>query len=535
MAKNPWDAIPSLKYNMEGIKDAISIRDALSKYCGINAGNGRKSFNCPSPDHTDKTPSASINTKSHDTQCHCFGCGRNFDVFDLAKIAKGDMKFNELVESVCSDFGLDSREYSNYYEREDLIQRMFHTKDFTFVDIYSRLISIDEQEFLGLHDSNGRNCEITYGVDALEYDLTYFGEPDKESLWANCFQHRMTREKFDEQYQNPDGSRKIIDISRGEAATIMGWFDEGRYVTDENGREHYERYPDHEYLPPYRLAEVWQDDKKGVEELLFGKCAEGYENTLKAMNKLASAIRIYEKKMNVNTEREFVKQYRADRWKDDVSSKELVDTIEKGGDIRPFLKPEYQTDEAQRRIRCFEQYDRLRPRLLLLADKLPEYQRIQDKMLSYVLERQDAYKTLGKAVDGVTLTRNVEIQLIDDAPTAEFQRKYPDLVKIEGMEEIYEQAYKMYIREKALEMGATVEQVDAIYPVPDGWVSPWNDEPKGATPTKNEQSKGTAPAKNEDNSVPKGENPVKNDTAPVPPQGDDVPPQGGNDDGIGID
>lgn len=519
MATNPWDAVPSLKYDMEEIKNAISIRDALSKYCGINAGNSRKSFSCPSPDHSDKTPSCSVNTKSHDTQCHCFGCGRNFDVFDLAKIAKGDIKFGELVESVCADFGLDAREYSNYYERESMIQRIFG-KDFNFVDSYSRLISLDEQEFIGLHDSNGRNCEITYGADALEYDLAWYGEPDKESLWQNVFQHRMTREKFDAQYQNPDGTRKLIDISRGEAASVMGWFEQGRYVTDSDGREHYERYPDHEYLPPYHLAEVWRDDKKGVEELLFGKCIEGYENTLKTMNALASAIKIYEKKMNINTEQKFVEGFADDRWRDDVPASQITDAIRRGDDVRPFFKEQYQSDEAQRRIRCYYQYKSLRPRLLTLADKLPKYQHIQDKMLTYIVERQNAYTVLGKPVDGLTVTNGMNV--INTAPAAEFQRKYPDLVCIEGMEELYEQAYKMYIRKTALEMGADKADLDELYPVPDDWKDPWGVEPKATAPTTDKKE--DANTKKED------------DTAPAPPQGDDVPPQGGNgEDGMGLD
>lgn len=524
MAKsNPWDAIPSLKYDMEGIKDAISIRDALMKYCNINAGNGRKSFSCPSPDHSDKTPSCSVNTKSHDTQCHCFGCQRNFDVFDLARIAKGDVKFGELVESVCSDFGLDARDFSNYYEREAMIQRVFHTKEFTFVDLYSRLINSSEQEFLGLHDSNGKNCEIKYNVDALEYELKWFNMPDKETLWHEIYEHRMKREDFESMYQNPDGSKKIIEISRGEAANIMEWFDAGRYVTDENGREHYERFPEHEYVPPYHLSEMWKDNKYGVEEMLFNKCIEGYENTLKTMNALASAIKLYEKAVNVNAERAFVEKYEQDKWQEGVTYAQILDRIDKGRGVDgarltfDLLKKEYQSDEAQRRIRCFYRYDGLRPKLTALADKLPEYQRIQDKMLSYIVERQNAFTVLGKPVDGMTVQNGM--QVIDTTPAIEFQRKYPDLVHIQGMDDIYEQAYKMYVRNLALEMGADEAELNETYPIPEGWQDPWGNTPKEATTPKEVTAADTN----------KGD-----DTAPIPPQDSDVPPQS-DEDGMGLD
>lgn len=521
MASNPWDAIPSLKYDMEKIKESVSIRDALMKYCGIDAGNGRKSFSCPSPDHSDKTPSCSVNPKSHDTSCHCFGCNQNFDLFDLARIAKGDIKFGELVESVCLDFGLDARDFSNYYEREALIQRVFHTQDFTFVDLYSRLISPDEQEFLGLHDSNGRNCEITYAADALEYELKFMGMPDKETMWHELYEHRMKREDFESMFTNPDGSRKLIELTRGEAARVMGWLDEGVDVTDNDGKTHYERYPEHEYLPPYRLSDLWKDDKAGVEEMLFGKCIEGYENTLKTMNAFASAIKVYEKAMNVNAERAFVQQYEQDKWKEGVTSAQILDVINKGrgvdGEKLTFdlMKEEYQSSEAQRRIKCFYRYESLRPRIAELAEKLPEYQRIQDKMLSYIVERQNAYTVLGKPVDGLTVTNGM--QIIDTTPAIEFQRKYPDLVRIEGMDEVYEQAYKMFIRKKAIEMGADEADVNEIYPVPDGWKDPWDDEPKTTAPNG---------ASNNTNK--------EDDTAPTLPQNDDVPPQG-DEDGMGMD
>lgn len=50
---------------------------------GINP-DSKKNFQCLNPEHNDGTPSMSYDSRRQ--KCHCFGCGADYDIFDLIKI-----------------------------------------------------------------------------------------------------------------------------------------------------------------------------------------------------------------------------------------------------------------------------------------------------------------------------------------------------------------------------------------------------------------------------------------------------------------
>ena len=84
--------------------DREQARDLVKSYLGdylkSKGIDTRNHFRCLNPEHNDKTPSMSYNKKGE--YCHCFGCNRNYDIFDLIGIDYGltDVKdmFNKAYE-----------------------------------------------------------------------------------------------------------------------------------------------------------------------------------------------------------------------------------------------------------------------------------------------------------------------------------------------------------------------------------------------------------------------------------------------------
>ena len=76
----------------------LLLKDYLEKILGIDT---RKNFRCLSPEHEDRNPSMSFNSKNNTV--HCFSCKATYDIFDLVGInynVAGQEKF-DLTEAIC--------------------------------------------------------------------------------------------------------------------------------------------------------------------------------------------------------------------------------------------------------------------------------------------------------------------------------------------------------------------------------------------------------------------------------------------------
>lgn len=74
------------------------LKDYLEKILGIDTN---KNFRCLSPEHEDRNPSMSFNSKNNTV--HCFSCKVTYDIFDLVGInydVTGQEKF-DLTEAIC--------------------------------------------------------------------------------------------------------------------------------------------------------------------------------------------------------------------------------------------------------------------------------------------------------------------------------------------------------------------------------------------------------------------------------------------------
>lgn len=173
---------PYAKYDLDYIKDNITIEDALAKYAGESVRrNG--TVHCPAPNHTDKNPSASV-SKDHKS-CHCFSCNSSFDVVDLAKINYGsETSFSDLCHKVVDDFGLDIYRCSDLAERE-AAKNAPKTKKPEFKEFFP--LKSEELREIGLEGYNGKtlDTEDMYGkeVAAEGYQCPPIRFPSLQQLW----------------------------------------------------------------------------------------------------------------------------------------------------------------------------------------------------------------------------------------------------------------------------------------------------------------------------------------------------------------
>ena len=64
-----------------------TVKGYLEDYLRGKGINTRKPFNCLNPEHPDKHPSMSYDSRNQ--RCKCFSCGVSYDIFDLIRIDHG--------------------------------------------------------------------------------------------------------------------------------------------------------------------------------------------------------------------------------------------------------------------------------------------------------------------------------------------------------------------------------------------------------------------------------------------------------------
>lgn len=79
------------------------LKGHIEDYLQRKGLNTRKPFRCLNPAHEDKHPSMSFYRKGQ--RCHCFSCGANYDIFDLAGIDAGLNTFPEQLKYIAEFYG----------------------------------------------------------------------------------------------------------------------------------------------------------------------------------------------------------------------------------------------------------------------------------------------------------------------------------------------------------------------------------------------------------------------------------------------
>lgn len=95
-----------------------AVREALPQYLANVHGitDLRRNFRCLSPDHEDPTPSMSFDARR--MRVHCFGCGGEWDVFDLAGWDFGAGAFPDRLRAAADAAGVNVGKPSSPYQRK---------------------------------------------------------------------------------------------------------------------------------------------------------------------------------------------------------------------------------------------------------------------------------------------------------------------------------------------------------------------------------------------------------------------------------
>lgn len=92
-----------MKRDIEKYKGYIEI--FLKDYFGVDT---RHNFRCINPQHQDKNPSMSFDKINQ--KAHCFGCGINYDIYDLIMLKFGLDDFNSAYEKAASIYGTNNKQ-----------------------------------------------------------------------------------------------------------------------------------------------------------------------------------------------------------------------------------------------------------------------------------------------------------------------------------------------------------------------------------------------------------------------------------------
>ena len=80
------------------------VKGYLGDYLNSKGINTRKPFNCLNPEHTDRHPSMSYDSKRQ--RCKCFSCGASYDIFDLIRIDYGLSEDIDVFNKAYEMYGL---------------------------------------------------------------------------------------------------------------------------------------------------------------------------------------------------------------------------------------------------------------------------------------------------------------------------------------------------------------------------------------------------------------------------------------------
>lgn len=114
-----------------------TAKGRLEEYLQQKGINTRKPFNCLNPEHTDRTPSMSLDRRHN--RVKCFSCGVSYDVFDLIGIDYGITDQGEQFKKAYELFGIQPDGRSK--PEEDFMPGQNHAKSgqptHTHTDVYT--------------------------------------------------------------------------------------------------------------------------------------------------------------------------------------------------------------------------------------------------------------------------------------------------------------------------------------------------------------------------------------------------------------
>lgn len=80
------------------------VRSRIEDYLQSRGINTRRAFNCLNPEHTDTSPSMSLDRRNN--RVHCFSCGARYDIFDLIGIDYGLTDHKEIFDKGYELYGV---------------------------------------------------------------------------------------------------------------------------------------------------------------------------------------------------------------------------------------------------------------------------------------------------------------------------------------------------------------------------------------------------------------------------------------------
>lgn len=238
--KDKHQKIPMLTYDTKRMNEDIPIREVIASYANIRVTGRGNNIHCPSPEHTDRTPSAKI----YGNVCKCFSCGRRLTPISLAKEYNPQLSFKDVCRKLLDDFGLNIYDYSNLREIENIKNS---NQTHTFYDYFP--VTDKDLKFIGLNNPTGDE-EYTYAVNATDYYMGLVGEIPP------------LVETHDE-----NGKELLINCTHSEAIILGLIVPNAKEIEDKHIEEH-------EYMKIPTIQQLWQDDKIGTEEMIIGKCYE---------------------------------------------------------------------------------------------------------------------------------------------------------------------------------------------------------------------------------------------------------------------
>lgn len=395
-----WDNVPRLEWRTDEIKQQIGILEAVRMYTG-ETPNREKKIHCPDPNHSDKNPSCTVDPKKSNTTCKCWSCtGKGtFDVFDLAGIAKGLDKFNDIAEEVCKDFGIDPYAVSNKAEREDAIRREFgqeETRPTEYREYFP--LSSKELETIGLHDSDGSK-EIFFEVSAADYFIQSlydknaareYGKPaselteDERQAFIDSMPKRIHSKLFD-----ADGKPATVKVSYREVLEL------GEKV---NPEYLYAKYSiegmggtiddkGHAYMAVHKISDLWIADKQGTEEMIFDKCGERTETLNEEIAALAKSRSDYESSHNLEREQKLFELYMNTAFSNSTPIQWTETQKKRVQEFCDYRSDEGEIADRRQELKKVENvYDKMNNLLIRRAEYEAQYGELPDKSASHELQ-----------------------------------------------------------------------------------------------------------------------------------------------------
>lgn len=182
----PLEERRKLRGGIEIIKQGVSIEQVAAEYTELKlAGPNRLLGRCPSPEHTDRTPSFTIFTDSQKFRCFGIGCGLSGDVLDLEEIAGRHGDTWTAMIALAARYGVElpvrSEKWRRWQGEKFAIEDLAET---VRLQVRCRrlfkVMILDSPEIQGIEDPAERREEIRLCWEAFQEGLRDIGRSRKQ-------------------------------------------------------------------------------------------------------------------------------------------------------------------------------------------------------------------------------------------------------------------------------------------------------------------------------------------------------------------